>query len=138
MLVFTLGTTQLPIIGLWVVTGFILLLSIATDINIPQYVVGILLVSAIAFTSWTLLTRKRQDDRLQFVNVWLKRLVRMFLILLALIGIGIVAWDIMSSHTLGFAVLYILSYLVLLYPLFLGLRVALAPTKNTHTKQAAG
>jgi len=138
MLIFTLGITQSPIIGLWVVTGLTLLLRLATDISIPQWVAGILLISTVGFTVWTWLIHKRPDDRLQFVNMWFNRVARLFLIVLALIGVGIVAWDIMSNHAIGFAVLYMLFYLVLLYPLFWGLRVALAPTQNAHIKPAAG
>ena len=64
---------------------------------------------------------------LWLVNVWLERLARVFLVLLAVVGVGFVARDILSSHSVGLAVIYLLCYLALLYPLFLGLQVGLAP-----------
>lgn len=138
LLIFTLGITQSPISGLWVVTGLTLLLRIATDINIPQWVVGTLLFSAVGFTVWTWLLHKRPDDRLQVINRWVNRGVRLLLSGLALIGVGTVAWDIMRNHAIGVAVLYVLFYLLLLYPLFWGLRVALAPFPNAQGKPTAG
>lgn len=138
MLIFTLGITQSPIIGLWVVTGLTLLVRMATDINIPQWLADSLLISAVGFTVWTWLIHKRPDNRLQFVNRWFNRVVRLLLVMLALIGVGTVAWEIMSNHAIGYAVLYVLFYLVLLSPLFWGLRVAFAPTQNAHIKPAAG
>lgn len=127
LLVFTLALTQHPMIGLWVVAGLTLLLRMGTDIGIPLFVVGVLLVSAITLTVWTWLTRNCRADGSRFVNGWSERLMRVFLILLALAGVGFVAWDIVSNHPLAFAVMYLLFYLVLLYPLFWGLRVGLAP-----------
>jgi hypothetical protein len=63
-------------------------------------------------------------------NPWLERGMRAVLLLLALAAFGFVAWQVVTDKPGLLAPLYILFYLLLLCPLFLGLRVGLAPSER--------
>ena len=61
------------------------------------------------------------------VDTWLERLGRTLLLLLATSGFGIVAREITNDKPGLLGAVYVLCYVVLLYPLFLALRVGLEP-----------
>ena len=127
VLVFTLGVTQPPLMGLWVVAGLALLVSLGTDLGLPPLVAALLVVSALGLTGWIGLTRQRHGDGWRFVTRWLERLTRAFLLGLALVGFGFVVRDLLRDHPVALAMTYGLLYLGLLIPLYWGLRAGLQP-----------
>jgi hypothetical protein len=126
VLLATLGLVQRAVVGLWVLALLATLLSLGTDISLPPIVTGIALAGAIGATVWAWLSR-RDEGRFLLVNAWLERLVRTTLLLLALGGFGVVAREVVTDKGVGLGLAYVLLYLVLLYPLFLALRVGLEP-----------
>jgi hypothetical protein len=135
VLLVTLAATQTAMVGLWVLTLFVLLLAVATDVGVPVIVAISIPAGAVALTIWKSLT-PRWEGRLGIVRVdiWLERLVRTLLLLLAVSGIGIVAREIMDNNPGLLGAVYVLSYILLLYPLFLALRVGLEPVARIGTR----
>lgn len=131
VLLATLGITQRAVVGLWFLAGLTMLVVAGTDFGVPTPAAVIALVGAIAVTGWTWLAPRWRDGRtLSLVNTWLERIVRTLLLLLALAGFGFVARDILSSKPIILGPLYVGFYLILLYPLFLALRIGLKPCEG--------
>ena len=128
----TLAVTQRAVVGLWVLAVMAILLAVGTDIGVPLIAAGIALAGAVALTIWKLIVRRWRDGpRLLLVDIWLERIMRIPLLLLALGGIGFVAREVVSGKPGVLGLLYVLVYLILLYPLFLALRVGLEPSAST-------
>ena len=128
----TLAVTQRAVVGLWVLAVMAILLAVGTDIGVPLIAAGIALAGAVALTIWKLIVRRWRDGpRLLLVDIWLERIMRIPLLLLALGGIGFVAREVVSGKPGVLGLLYVLVYLILLYPLFLALRVGLEPSTST-------
>jgi len=128
VLLATLAVTHTAVIGLWVLAGLAILLFVGTDMGLPVMVVVIAPAGASALTVWKWLMPYWQvSPRVLGVDTWLERLGRTILLLLAAIGIGVVAKGIWAANPGVLAAFYILYYITLLYPLFLALHVGLAP-----------
>ena len=69
----------------------------------------------------------------QAPKLWVPRLARAVLLLLAFGGFAKVSWGIVMDKPGMLAPVYVLFYLVLLYALFLGLRIGLEPSGATDT-----
>ena len=128
VLVATLGITQRVVLSLWVLAGLVLLVFVGTDIVIPMIVTVTAPLVAIAFTVWKWFIRSRHSaSKLLRVDSWLERLGRAILLLLAIIGLWTVASGIMTDKGVLLGLVAIVLYLLLLYPLFLALRIGLKP-----------
>lgn len=125
VLIFTLSTTHHPVVGVWVVAALALLVSLGTDIGLPLWAAGAALAGAVLLSGWTGFERARHPAPWPAVTRWVSGLGRAALKLLALGGLVFVARDILGTHPLGWAAVYILLYLALLYPLYYGLRLGL-------------
>ena len=137
VLVATLGVTQRAVVGLWVLAVLSILLVVGTDIGVPAIAAGIALAGAVALTAWKRIVRPWRDGhRLLLVDTWLERIVRTLLLLLAVAGFGFVAREVVTSKSGLLAPLYVLFYLILLYPLFLALRVGLESGASTGSREA--
>ena len=124
----TLGITQRVVLSLWVLAGLVLLVFVGTDIVIPMIVTVTAPVVAIIFTGWKWFIRSRHSaSKLLKVDSWLERLGRAILLLLAIIGLWTVASGIMADKAVLLGLVAIVLYLLLLYPLFLALRIGLKP-----------
>ena len=134
VLVATLALTHTAMVGAWVLALLVLLLAAATDVGVPMLVAIGVPAGAVALSVWKWLTL-RSEGRAVIVRVdfWLERLVRSLLLLLALIGFGIVAREIFHDKPGLLGAVYVLCYIVLLYPLFLALRVGLEPVGPIET-----
>lgn len=131
VLLATLGVTQRAVVGLWVLAGLVMLLAVGTDMGVPKIAASIVLAGAIALTTWKWITRRwHAGHRLLLVDIWLERIVRTLLLLLALAGVGFVGREIVADKPGLLALMYIFLYLILLYPLFLALRVGLEPATS--------
>ena len=138
VLLATLGVTQPAVVGLWVLAALAILLVAATDIDVPAITVGVVLAGAIALTVWTWIARRWHSGRkVLLVDMWLERIVRAILLLLAAAGLGAVAWGVAADKPGLLALVYILFYLILLYPLFLALRVGLQPGAPAESREAS-
>lgn len=127
VLVATLGLTRRAAVGWWVVAGLTLLLANATDIRVPPSLVISAVVGALALTAWRWLVGRGGPRFLQ-ADVWLERIGRASVLLLAAFGFWTVASEIVTDKPGGFGLVYVLIYLILLCPLFLALRIGLEPS----------
>jgi hypothetical protein len=131
----TLAVTQRSVVGLWVLAVMAILLAVGTDIGVPLIAAGIALAGAVALTTWKLIVRRwRVGPRLLLVDGWLEWIMRIPLLLLALAGIGFIAREVVTGKPGVLGLLYVLVYLILLYPLFLALRVGLEPSASTGSR----
>ena len=64
------------------------------------------------------------------------RFVRAIPLLLAVAGVVLVSWDIVNDKPAMLAALYVLFYLVLLYPLFIGLSTGLQRFRQRAPNQS--
>ncbi|HEU5102207.1 MAG TPA: hypothetical protein VFU22_24460 [Roseiflexaceae bacterium] len=130
VLLATLALTQPALIGLWVLAALTLLVSVGTDIAIPAIVAAIIPAMAVALTTWKwLVSRWQGGPKLLRVDTWLERGGRALLLLLAAIGVWAVAREIVTDKPGVLALVAILYYIALLYPVFVALRVGLAQRK---------
>ncbi len=128
VLIATLGITQRTVFSLWVLAGLVLLVSVGTDIVVPRIVTVAAPAVAIAFTGWKGFVRSRHNaPKLLRIDRWLERLGRAMLLLLAIVGLWTVASGIMADKAALLGLVAIVLYLLLLYPLFLALRIGLKP-----------
>lgn len=128
VLVATLGLTQRAVVGLWVVAGLVLLVAGGTDIVIPMIVTISAPAGAMALTGWKWSIRRWPGTPgLLILDRWLERLGRAILLLLAAGGLWTVAAGILADKPGLLGLVAIFCYLLLLYPLFLALRVGLQP-----------
>ena len=124
----TLGITQRAVLGLWVLAGLVMLVAVGTDIVIPTIITVSAPAGAIALTGWKWSIRRWQGAPwLPMVDMWLERIGRAILLLLAAFGVWTVASGIMIEKPVLLGLLAVFFYLLLLYPLFLALRVGLEP-----------
>jgi hypothetical protein len=128
VLLVTLAVTHTAIVGLWVLALLVILLAVATDVGVPMIFAIMTSAGAITLTVWKWMTPRWKGQR-GFVRVdrWLERLGRALLLLLATSGFGVVVREITNNKPGVLGAVYILYYIVLLYPLFLALRVGLEP-----------
>lgn len=128
VLMATLGITQRALVGLWVLAGLVMLVAVGTDIVIPTIVTVSAPAGAIALTGWKWSIRRWHGAPwLLTVDIWLERIGRAILLLLAAFGLWTVASGIMADKPVLLGLVAIFFYLLLLYPLFLALRVGLKP-----------
>jgi hypothetical protein len=135
VLLATLAVTQTAVVGLWVLAVLAILMVMGTDIGVPAIVAIIAPAGAVALTAWKWITPRWQGGaRLLRVDTWLERIGRAILLLLAAAGFWAVSREIVTDKPGLLAPVYILYYLILLYPLFLALRVGLEPgaTNRPH------
>lgn len=138
VLLATLGVTQRAVVGLWVLAVLAILVVVGTDIDVPAIAAGITLAGAVALTAWKWTARRWRDGhRLLLVDTWLERIVRTLLLVLAVAGFGFVAREVVTDKPGLLGPLYVLFYLILLYPLFLALRVGLEPGASTGPPEAS-
>jgi len=137
VLVATLGITQRALVGLWVLAGLVMLVAVGTDIVIPTIVTVSAPAGAIALTGWKWSIRRWQGAPwLLTVDIWLERIGRAILLLLAAVGLWTVASRIMTDKPVLLGLVAIFFYLLLLYPLFLALRVGLKPKASAASPEA--
>ncbi len=132
VLVATLGLTRRAAAGWWVIAGLTLLLANATDIRVPPSLGISAVVGALALTIWRWLVG-RSGPRLLQADVWLERIGRASVVLFAAFGVWFVASEILADKSDWLGPVYVLLYLVLLYPLFLALRVGLEPNNLSQS-----
>ena len=138
VLLATLGVTQRAVVGLWVLAVLAILLVVGTDIGIPAIAAGILPAGAAALTAWKWIARRRRDgQRLLLVDTWLERIVRTLLLLVAAGGLWFVSREIVTDKPGLPGLVYIFLYFILLYPLFLALRVGLEPAVSAEPREAS-
>jgi hypothetical protein len=130
MLLATLALTQTAVIGLWVLAALTLLASVGADIAIPAIVTVTVPTIAVALTVWKWSISRWQDGSMaRRVDTWLERSGRAILLLLAALGVWVVAREIVTDKPGVLAFVAILCYIILLYPVFVALRVGLAQRK---------
>lgn len=128
VLLATLAVTHTAMVGLWVLAVLAILSVVGTDFGVPAIVAVIALAGAIALTAWKWFIRRRHGTPwLLMVDIWLERIGRAILLLLAVFGLWTVASGIMTDKPVLLGLVAIFIYLLLLYPLFLALRVGLQP-----------
>lgn len=138
VLVATLGITRRAVVGLWVLAGLVMLVAVGTDIVIPTIVMVSAPAGAIALIGWKWFIRRWHGTPwLLTVDIWLERIGRAILLLLAAFGLWTVTSGIMTDKPGLLALVYILFYLILLYPLFLALRVGLEPGASAESREAS-
>jgi hypothetical protein len=124
VLLATLAVTQPALLCMWIMV--ILIIPLGLDSASPGVVIGSVLTLAVALTAWKWRTRHwHGNSGAQQVDRWLDRIVRSLLLLLSIGAVGVVAWDVLTDKPGWPGPLYMLFYLILLYPLFLALRVGL-------------
>ncbi|MBL8045462.1 MAG: hypothetical protein JNL09_02920 [Anaerolineales bacterium] len=134
VLLATLGLTQRAVVSVWFLAALALLVVSGTDFGLPMPAAITALVVALAVTAWNWLApRWRDNPKLQLVNVWLDRILRTVLLLLAVAGFWSVARDVLSSHPMLLGLLYVFLYFILLYPLVLALRIGLKPYEGRQS-----
>jgi hypothetical protein len=131
VLIATLGLVQRAIVGLWVLAGLVLLVAFGTDIVIPTLITIIAPVSALALTVWTWALQRWHTNSLLTIDRWLERVGRAFLLLLAAYGVWTVVSGILTDKPSVLGVVAVVVYPILLFPLFLALRVGLQPRPQT-------
>lgn len=126
VLLVTLAVTQRvqPIVlgAFWLLVGLLFLAGGA-----PLITAVLLVALVITVITWKLVAPRLSNERLRWLKLWLPRLVQAVLLLLALSSFIKVSWEIVTDKPGVLAPVYVLIYLVLLYSLFLGLRVGLEP-----------
>ena len=128
VLLVTLAVTQHAVVGLWVLAALAVLLVLATDIDIPAIVAILTPAGAVAVTMWQwIVSRWHGGPGMLHMSTWLEWIGRTLLLLVAAVVFGIVAREIVSDKPGLLAPVYIVCYVILLYPLFLALRVGLEP-----------
>ena len=133
VLLVTLALTRQAVLGLWILAALAILLVTGTDSGVPPIIAVIAPAGAVALTVWKWVAlRWRGGSRTLVIDTWLERIVRALLLLLAIAGVGFVAREVMTDKPGLLAPIYILFYLILLYPLFVGLRVGLEPSGRPH------
>lgn len=135
-LVATLGITQRAVVDLWILTGLVTLVAVGTDIDIPTIVTVTAPVGAIALTAWEWSIRHWHGAAwLVAVDIWLDRIGRAILLLLAAFGLWTVSSGIMTDKPVLLGLIAIFFYVLLLYPLFLALRVGLKPRAPAASRE---
>ena len=130
ILLATIAVTQRAVVGIWVVTVLAILAAVAGAV--PWAVAVGVLAAALALTIWKWrFPHWRGINRVFLVDTWLERIVRAMVLLLAVFGFGFVAREIITDKPGILGPLYVLFYLILLYPLFLALRVGLEKPDET-------
>lgn len=128
VLLATLAATRGALAGLWALAGLTLLVATGSDIGVPPIAAAGIPAAAIVLTIWKWLVRRRAGNQaLMRADRWIERGGRALLLLLAAGGLVLVAQEIMHNRPGLAGVVYVLCYLLLLYPLFLALRVGLDP-----------
>ena len=126
VLLATLAVTQpaqpLVLGALWLFFGLVFLASGA-----PLITAVLLAALVVTVLTWKLVAPRLSNQRLRWLKLWLPRTVQAVLLLLALSGFIMVSWEIVTDKPGVLAPVYVILYLLLLYPLFLGLRVGLEP-----------
>jgi hypothetical protein len=131
VLLATLALTQTAVVGLWVLAVLAILVVMGTDIGVPGIVAVIAPVGAASLTAWKWIAPRWQGGpRLLRVDTWLERIGRTILLLLAAAGFWAVSREIVTDKPGLLGPIYVLFYLILLYLLFLALRVGLEPRKS--------
>jgi hypothetical protein len=137
VLVATLGITQRAVVGLWIVAGLVMLVVVGTDIVIPTTVMVSAPAGAIALTGWKwFIWHWHSAPWLLTIDSWLERIGHAILLLLAAFGLWTVASGIMTDKPVFLGLAAIFFYLLLLYPLFLALRVGLTPKASAALREA--
>ena len=137
VLLATLAVTRTAMVGLWVAAALAILLVVGTDIGVPPMIAVIASAGAVGLTAWKWIARRwHGEPRLLVVDTWLQRTGRTILLLLAALGFGFVAWQVVTDKPGWLAPVYVLMYLILLYPLFLALRVGLEPKTSATSREA--
>ena len=137
VLVATLGITQRAVVGLWVLAGLVIFVSTGTDIGIPTIVTVSALAGAIVLTGWKWFTRRLHGATwLLTVDIWFERIGRAILVLLAAFGFWTVASTIMTDKPVLVGLVAIFLYLLMIYTLFLALRVGFKPKASTASRMA--
>ncbi len=128
VLIATLAINQHAAVNLWVLTALALLIYTGTDIHISVAIPIVFIIGAVILTLWKWITWHWHDrSQIKSIDIWLERISRTLIFLLAIFGFGFVARGILHDKPLLPAIIYSLFYLILLYPLFLALRVGLQP-----------
>lgn len=135
VLLLTLALTHTAIIGLWVLALLTIFIVIATDIELPAFVAVIMPIAALGFTAWKWLILRWSSGLTRVgLDTWLERIGRTILLLVVALIFGTVVWQIGNDKPGVLALVYSLCYVILLYPLFLALRVGLAPRLLDKTR----
>lgn len=136
VLLATLAVTQKEVVGAWVLAALAVLLVVGTDLGVPVIVAGIMPAAAVALTVWRWIALRRQDaHRPLAVDAWITRLARTILLLVAAGGFWFVSWQVITDKPGLLAPVYVVLYLILLYPLFLALRIGLEPRGSAEPRE---
>jgi hypothetical protein len=136
VLLATLAVTQSVLGIVWAIGLLVVPLGVLVGLRGGgvELVAAGLLALALAVTAWKWLARRwRGRPRAQQIDRWIERIVRTLLMLLAIGGVWEVASGVLSAKPGWRALLYMLFYLGLLYPVFLALRIALKP-RQAHSQ----
>ncbi len=137
VLLAALAVTRTAMVGLWVLAVLAILLVVGTDIGVSAIVAVIASAGAVALTAWKWIAPHwHNQPRLLLVDTWLERTARTILLLLATDGFVFVAWQVVTDKPGLLAPAYVFLYLLLLYPLFLALRVGLEPKASAASGEA--
>jgi hypothetical protein len=134
MLLAMLAVTQRAVVGVWVLAALAVVWGTGDG---PRLVAVAVPAVAVALTLWAWLSpRWHRRHTVRLAGIWIERIVRTILLLLAAVGLWVVARDIVATKPAALAWLSILLYLILLYPLFLALRVGLEPIATAESREA--
>jgi hypothetical protein len=136
VLLATLSLYQSVLVGIWTTAMLTALVVLSTRIDAPTFVVIIALVYAAGVTVWKWAGARRGGDTFVRIDRWVDYGARVLLLLLALAGFGSVVQEILHAKSWLLTVIYSFLYLLLLSPVFLGLRVSLKPRDSIAHKEA--
>lgn len=137
VLLATLAVTHTAMVGLWVAAALAILLVVGTDIGVPPIIAVIASAGAVALTAWKWIApRWHGEPRLLLVDTWLQKTGRTIVLLLAAVGFVFIARQVVTDKPGLLGPAYVFLYLLLLYPLFLALRVGLEPKASAASREA--
>jgi len=137
VLLATLALTHTAMVGLWVLAALAILVVVGTDIGVPAMAAVVASAGAVALTVWKWIApRWPNQPRLLRADTWIERTGQTILLLVATSGFVFVAWQVVTDKPGLLAPAYVFLYLLLLYPLFLALRVGLEPRASAASPEA--
>lgn len=126
ILLATLAVTQPANFFTWAFLGAVAILA-ALVAGSAWIAAGLGLAVLLAAIAWKLLAARRKAGNPGWPEKWLPRIAAVLLLIPAAAAFAFVSWEIVSSKFGPLAPLYVLMYVALIYPLFLGLRIGLEP-----------
>lgn len=123
-----------PVVPRIVLAVFLLLILVATAASGGGLIAAVLLVTLVVmYVTWKLVAKRASEHRMKSLKLWRSRIARGFLLIVAAGVLVAVSVPIVRDTPGMLGPAYVCMYLLLLCPLFFGLRIGLQPaTQPTH------